>query len=149
MSVIQYLIEGLSPSPRYLYVGDGAEYDDVDVDALINGGYALTKKSTINILSDKELNTVAVIGDSVVGGLWTSFVDNIYSFDVIVDPEFEGLGIGSKLTDIGISDFDMYEDHGAKMELHVVNPKMESILKKKGFYVVKDILGATIMRRKR
>ena len=147
MAILKYLIENLSGDISYVYVGSEMDLDsdEYDIDKIYKELEQLQKKTTINILSDKEINTIALNDGSVVGALWTAFDGKIYSFDVVVDPAFEGKGIGSELTNIGMSEFYNYDDAGARMELYVVNPRMEKLLAKKGFRKKKDVLGGTIM----
>lgn len=115
---------------------DEDNYDgDDDVYELLDQLPKLEKDSGINILRDKTASVLAVDAGTVVGALYTSFVDNVYSFDVIVHPDYNNQGIGTELTDTGISEFSMFQDvdTDAEMVLDVVSPKMEAILKKKGF----------------
>lgn len=113
------------------YEGVDPEYDDGNI---AEQAYNLARNSTINILSDKELSAVAMSAETVVGALFTSIVNNSYSFDVVVDPSFQRSGIGSKLTDMAISEyrnlsFDMPD---LQMNIDTVSPVMQKMLSDRG-----------------
>jgi GNAT superfamily N-acetyltransferase len=127
----------------YIY-SDDIEYEDVDV------AYKMAKKHDISVLSDKEIFVIAKDGNKVVGALWTVFMSGEYSFDVVVRDDYQGQGIGKKLVDIAIRDYegskDAYED--SIIRLDVVNQdKMKPLLLKLGFKVEQESNGHTIMSR--
>ena len=153
-----YFLEEESNEVEYVFVGEGADEDsdsNYDIYDLREQSDVLAKHSNINILRGKDISHVAISDGKVVGGIWeecspadgpyTKGEQMIYSFDVIVDPKFQNLGIGSKLTDIGISDYDSYIDVADNMVLDVVNKSMEALLKKKGFVIMKEIQNHTFM----
>lgn len=107
----------------------------------------IEKESGINILSDKELNTLAVIDGKVVGAMYAGTSGDEFSFDIIVDKPFRRQGIAAKLTNIGLSEYQNYKEAGYKLKFDVVNPDMEKFLLKKGFKVRKKIGGHTIMTK--
>ena len=142
-----------SDEVEYIYVGssDGFEdeNDDYDIYDLLKQSEILSKESSINILSDKDVNTVAVIKGNVVGGLWTSVDNEEYSFDVIVDEKYKRQGIGSELVDMAISEFNsIHSEMNFEMIADVVNPDMVKLLLKKGFEIIEDHHGHTIMKLK-
>ena len=137
MGFKKYLIEN---NVRFEYV-DGEDNEFEDYDGIDN----VAKKSGINILRGKDANMVAIVDDQVVGVLFTEFDGQEYSFDVAVLPEFQNMGIGKRLTDMGISEYHQYEDMGdITMRLDVVNPKMVKLLQSKGL-VVTDQQGGHVM----
>lgn len=57
--------------------------------SILDQAWALVKKSGINILRDKTLGGVAIIGDKVVGALFVpEGAGQKYSFDIVVDPQY-------------------------------------------------------------
>lgn len=133
---------------EYRWVLDGEvgdiEFDDDEELLTKSDNYldqlsSLERKSGINILRGKDVTTIATDVDRVVGALYEEYDEPFYSFDVIVDPEYAHQGIGNKLVDIGISDFNQYESMNpeSKIRLEVVNSAMEQILNKKGFEAIR------------
>jgi ribosomal protein S18 acetylase RimI-like enzyme len=111
----------------------------------ISQAWELVKKSDINVLRDKELRDIEHIGGEVAGALFDSWDNGTYSFDVVVDPKFQGQGIGTKLVDSAISFFN-YESEAypnADISIDVVSPIMKNILLNKGFEIT-DIIGEHI-----
>jgi ribosomal protein S18 acetylase RimI-like enzyme len=135
-----------NPEVTFQYVGGDNEEDknpDIDYDKGINN---VIKNSEINILRGKEPNTVAIADGIVVGVLFTEFDGSEYSFDAAVLPNYRKKGIGSKLVDIGIAEFDQYSDiEGTIMRIDAVNPFIEKTLLKKGFKIEGKQNGHTIM----
>ena len=123
------------------------ESEDIDVYEASETAEKIAKNNGINILKGKELINVALNknGD-VVGGLWTEVDGDEFSFDIAVDKTSQGKGIGEKLVNEAISEFDAqnYEDQ-LKYKIDVTNPIMEKLLSKYGFEVVDKFPGHTIM----
>lgn len=108
----------------------------------------IRRDSNINILSDKDLDLLAVANGKIVGAMYTAFdnSNNEFSFDVIVDRLFRGKGIGRKLIDYGLGEFRQLEaEMGAKLKLDVVNPEIERHLEKRGLKVLQRYSGHAIM----
>ena len=86
-------------------------------------------------LRDNTLSQVALEGDKVAGALWTNISANLFSFDIVVSKDHQKKGIGAKLVDAAIREFnemkDAYPD--LKYQVQVVNESMTRILRKKGF----------------
>lgn len=116
-----------------VYISDYFEEEDIDMDDLADQAEKIANTSSINILRDKELMTVMINDKTgkVVGGLWTSFDGESYSFDVIVDSKYQNSGLGAKLIDSGMSQFNYYTDLDAKLDLHVTNPILPKFLERK------------------
>jgi GNAT superfamily N-acetyltransferase len=117
----------------------------------IDDAYKMAKKHDIGVLSDKEIYTVAISNDEVVGALWTSWLSGEFSFDVVVREDFQGKGVGKKLVDIAIDTYNQDKeayDEDAIMRIDVVNPKMEKMLLSKGFEIEGKQPGHTMMIRK-
>jgi GNAT superfamily N-acetyltransferase len=124
-------------------------FSDDDRDPQIEQqSYAMAKEAGINILSDKELTAAFIEYGEVLGALFTGVSGDTYSFDVAVSPQAQSKGIGSKLTNLGISLYDQdYADAGMKIELDAVNPQMIQMLKRRGFEVENQYGGHTLMTR--
>lgn len=124
------------------------EDEDFDVYDASDQADKIAKIGGINILRGKELSYVATIQNQVVGALWIETSNNEFSFDVAVDPNFQGKGIGEKLVKIAISEFDNYNiDGDLTYKIDVTNPIMEKLLTKFGFHIINKIPGHTIMTK--
>jgi len=101
-----------------------------------NAAMKIARAGGITILRDKELFAAALSGRQVIGAAWESWQGNDYSFDVAVDKAWQNRGVGGKLSDLCIREFDeIKEAYGeeARMHIHVVNPIMEHVLQNRGF----------------
>jgi GNAT superfamily N-acetyltransferase len=107
-------------------------YVDRDLDALV-------AESGLGITSDRDLDLVVfdTKEEKIVAAAWISFCpsDENYEFDVIVSKDYQGIGLGKKLTKDYIDKYDEYKEiyEDATMNLHVVNEKMNYMLKSLGF----------------
>ena len=122
--------------------------DDVDVHDIPGQADQIAKGSGINILSDKSLASVARDKTGrVIGALYTSIVDNIFSFDIVVEKSSQGIGIGKRLVDEAISMYQSYafDVPDLKIEADVVSPAMQHILASRGWVVQKAIKGHVVM----
>lgn len=120
---------------------DEASERDIDYYDDLN---RIEKESGIRILSDKNLSVIAIKNGKAVGALYTGLSGDEFSFDIIVDKNERGQGIGNKLSNLGFSEYrDLPE--GYNLKLDVVNPNMVHYLLKKGLTVVNQIGGHTIM----
>ena len=146
MSYIKYLKENLN---HYDVVyGDDIESED--------GQKAdqLAIDNDINILRDKELSTIikSVDDGEVVWDLWTAWdnADEEFSFDVVTDVKHGGMGIGSKLVDMAISEYNSMSDafENPIMRIKVISQIMEKILLKRKFEIEDSKNGMKIMVRK-
>jgi ribosomal protein S18 acetylase RimI-like enzyme len=121
-----------------------------DEEWIIEGIDNLRAKEKLGISYRKEPSIVAADLDEeiVYGAIWSSFIDDTYSFDIIVSDEARGLGVGSALIDRAIQSFDFYRDYhdDPKMEVHVVNPILVNTFLKKGF-VIEEIIGNEYIMR--
>lgn len=119
--------EKIAASIEYSFVGE-SDYE------VAGQAYDLARRSEISILSDKEPVLVAVGHSKVVGALFTSLMSNSYSFDVVVDPEYQGRGIGRELIDAGISEYSNLKAEMPEitMDLDVVNPTLQEAFRRRG-----------------
>ena len=121
----------------------GPEETDIDYYDDLN---RMEKESGINILSNKELNTLAVQDEKLVGALYVSMQNDEFSFDVIVDKLARGQGIGAKLIDNALSQYrEIKDDMRLTLKLDVVNQWVEKYLLKKGLKIVGKYGTHTIM----
>lgn len=74
----------------------------------------------------------------MVGTLFTSLINDKFSFDIVVHPDFRGLGIGSELAKYGLQEFKdlKFDIPEIELQLDVVNPQMRKILEKMGLEVI-------------
>ena len=106
----------------------------------------LEKESGINILRDKDINSVVIDTDGKTkAALYTSFLNNEFGFDVVVAKDSQGKGIGSHLIDRAISDVKQLVDEGFDFKIDVVNPMLVDPLKRRGFEVTEEVGGHTLM----
>lgn len=107
--------------------------------------YSLAYNLGVGITRDRELKCVILDQDSenlVVGALFTSLEDNIFSFDVVVHRNYQKTGIGTKLINIALDEYQnyAYDNENLKLKVDVINPIMKNILSKKfNFRVVKKL----------
>jgi GNAT superfamily N-acetyltransferase/pyrimidine operon attenuation protein/uracil phosphoribosyltransferase len=114
----------------------------------IDDAYKMAKKHGISVLSDKEIHTVAISHNQVIGGLWTTWMSGEFSFDVAVRDDYQGQGVGNKLVDIAIDTYEQDKEafgDEAIMRVDVINPTMEKMLLKKGFEIESKQPGHTMM----
>ena len=114
----------------------------------IDDAYKMAKKYDIGVLSDKEIHTVAISNDEVVGALWTSWLSGEFSFDVVVRDDFQGKGVGKRLVDIAIDTYNQDKEAFDEpiMKAYVVNKQiMVPLLLKKGFKVEKEYSDQIVM----
>lgn len=117
----------------------------------IDDAYKMAKKYDIGVLSDKEIYTVAIANNEVVGALWTSWLSGEFSCDIVVREDYQRRGIGRRLTDIAIQTYNEDKEaygEDAIMRIDVINPKMEQLLLSKGFKVESRQPGHIMMIKK-
>ena len=127
-------------SEIFVQSDDYFDEDEYDIHELINQAEYLSRTSSINILRDKELNSVMVDDSTkkVVGALWTSFDGKDFSFDVVVAPDYQNTGLGKKLIQSGMQLFYEYDEAGADLDLHVTNPILPKLLQRDYDLKIKD-----------
>jgi len=114
--------------------------------------YALAQSVGINILSDKEFRAGYAVEGILVAALFDSSQSGdqeCYSFDVVVDAEWQGYGLGSKLIDLAIELYDELTDPFPNIQFCVdaVNPAVVRLLKRRGFVVSEERGEHTLMTR--
>lgn len=128
----------------YIY-SDDIDSDDADM------AYKMAKKHGISVLSDKDLYAIIKMNDEVAAALWTTWNYEEYSFDIVVNNKYQGIGLAKELVDIVINNFNQDKEafgDEAIIRADVINPKMEKILLSKGFEVESKSPGHTMMVRK-
>lgn len=115
---------------------------DIDDQEVMDGAWAIAEESAINILSDMELMGAIVpnseriaeegpnAGD-IVGAWFGGGRDggDVFSFDVVVDPAYQGQGLGKLLFNDAMAAAADY----SRVELTVVNDRMRKIVEQNGF----------------
>ena len=115
---------------QYIYHGDVEDddaYDRYEMDA-----DAMAKNHGIG-LGSNDLAYIALMGDKLIGCTWIG-VAGVFSFDIVVDSEYQGIGVGSRLIDMVM---DKYKsrvklaggDYGIRV--NVVNDDLKGYLIKK------------------
>ena len=144
MSILNEIENALYEEFEYISPDDLSEYEDVDPEDID----VLARKSGINILSDKEINTIVLDGNKIIAGLWIGTDQEEMSFDVVVDPNYQRQGIAKKLINFAIGEYDMNrEAYGDdyKLKGDVVNPNLVGLLKNVGFEIDDEMQGHTLM----
>lgn len=104
----------------------------------------IEKESGIHVYSWKHLSLLAIKNGKCVGALYEGIINNIFSFDVIVDKQERRQGIATKLIDITIANFkELPEEY--KLEVQVVNAHLIPHLEKRGLKVIENRKGHIIM----
>tara|TARA_R110000824_G_scaffold78513_4_gene198105 strand:+ start:908 stop:5701 length:4794 start_codon:yes stop_codon:yes gene_type:complete len=117
---------------------EDGEIDEVTAKALDK----IASDRGLGITRDRDYATVARdAGGDVVGGTYTSFDGDNYTFDVVVSEGAEGKGIASRLLDDAVQGFYEYQDINpdATMLLDVINPVMRRALERRGFKVTEAV----------
>lgn len=128
------------------YMPAADEFGEPDSDLSMQA-YQLAKQVGIHISSINEINTVAVANNQVVGALFTSLMNNKFSFDIVVNPTFQRQGIGTELAKIALREFRQLKEDMPELEMYadVVNPSMQNILKDMGFNITQKIKGDRVL----
>jgi ribosomal protein S18 acetylase RimI-like enzyme/predicted GIY-YIG superfamily endonuclease len=124
--------------------------DEDDEGDYSDQAYELARKTVVNILSDKEPSLYALFDGMVVGALFVGTGQDHFSFDVVVDPEFQGSGIGSHLVADAENEYQTRREafgDDYKMQVDVINPKMKSLLENRGYRVTQDLGGRWMMTK--
>lgn len=123
------LREGLE-GVQYIYHGDVEDDDAYD-------RYAIEANAMANNhgigLGSNDLAYIALIGDKLIGATWIGFA-GVFSFDIVVDSEYQGIGVGSRLIDMVMSKYkSRVELSGGNygIRVNVVNDDLKGYLIKK------------------
>ena len=128
------LREGLE-DVQYIYHGDVEDddtYDRYEIEA-----NAMAKNHGIG-LGSNDLAYIALMGDKLIGATWIG-VAGVFSFDIVVDSDYQGIGVGSRLIDMVMNKYKSRVelsggDYGIRV--NVVNDKLKDYLIKKYGLVV-------------
>lgn len=107
----------------------------------------MTVESGIRILSNKELDIVYLVDGNVAAGLWTSLVNDEFSFDTIVGKQYRNQALGARMIKDGLSLFKSlrFDDPNVTLRLDVVNYRLVEPLTKIGLKVLDRVGNHTIM----
>lgn len=112
-------------------------YDWEVADEFDGDPYEVASQAGLYISNDKEPVSIAVVDGKIVGALFVAsdHYNDEFTADVAVLPEYQGKGIGSKLVDEMMDQYDMnsYDFPEMKFRVDAVNPQMAAMLKKRGF----------------
>lgn len=143
-------LAGIENNIQYLSVEGDMEDEGFDRHDVLTQAYEITKESGVHIYSTKELSDVAYNVDTneSVGALFITHLHDVFSFDVIVKEEYKSRGIGRKLVEIALEHYDEQKEaygDGLEMEIEVINPHMETLLKSLGFKVTHKLQHGTVL----
>lgn len=74
----------------------------------------------------------------IVGAVYGSTSEQIYSFHIAIAQEHQGLGFSHALVNLGIADFQREiseNEPQAELELYVIHPYLKDVLYRRGFHV--------------
>jgi len=142
------------------------EYNDVFEDLGIDSYEAyddalqIAKEGGVNILSNKELVGILIQTEllEVVGGLWVSYDNDSFSFDIAISKKHQGKGLSHRLIKAAMSEYniqndtyqDMHDGKALPMQVDVINPLLAATLEKHYGFTVYSQVGPdrVIMTRK-
>ncbi len=140
------------PTRRTMTSSSPELFDADELGDLEGDPWVLADSVGVNILRNKEFRVGYQVGGMVVAALFDDSNDrDEYSFDVVVLPRFQKLGLGKKLLEFALDTYSENkqaygEDY--KMKLDVVSPVMESMLRSRGFKEVGRERGITLMEKR-
>jgi 2'-5' RNA ligase/ribosomal protein S18 acetylase RimI-like enzyme len=112
--------------------------------------WKIADQAGINILSGKDFKAGLAVGGELVAVLFDEVSGDCYSFDVAVRPDKQKQGLGAKLMDYAIDEYDSLQEafDGLKFCLDAVNPHAIRMLKRRGFVETGRERGHTFMSRR-
>ena len=120
-------------------------------DEFVGDPWELANSAGIHISRGKDFSSGFVNDDGeLVAALFEEAGRRSYSFDIAVLPEWQSKGLGVKLLNIALANFgEAQEAYGEDyaLELDVVSPVMEGILRRRGFIETGREGGHVIMTR--
>lgn len=133
--------------------GFNDELEDYGIDPYEAGDVAfnIAKSNNMNILSDKNLRHILVDLNEkkVIGGVWTSEVNGVFSFDIAIDSQYQGKGLSELLIKRALDEYeymnDIYydmNDEKLDISVDVINPKLAKILQNHYNFKVKEKIGS-------
>lgn len=135
---------------RFLAGGRPVLADPDEVDEFDNDPWELAHSVGVRVLSNKDLRAMYVVGSEIVAALFDASDPDGYEFDVVVSPEWQRKGLGSKLMDIALDQFEENaEAYGEGYALHmdVINPVAARMLKQRGLVETGREHGHILMTR--
>ena len=127
---------------------DEAEENE-DYETVVDQAYKIT-----NIRPSSQLSFVAVdLNDNnkVYGAIYSGVSGNVFSFDLEVNPEAQGMGVASSLINEVMKQYEEYKEaYGdeLKMQVHVINKVLVNHLIMKGFKIVEESNGEWLLEFK-
>lgn len=131
------------------HAGGRVKISHYDYDSDEGDPYDIAKRAGIYVSNDKEPILTATEGGKLVGAAFVS-VDHAsgeYSFDIAVDPDYQGRKIGTKLLDGVMEDYqsNAWEFPDMKIQVDAINPIMVKMLAKRGFEEVGSTMSGVQM----
>ena len=127
---------------------DEAEENE-DYETVVDQAYKIT-----NIRTSSQLSFVAVDfndNNKVYGAIYSGVSGNVFSFDLEVNPEAQGMGVASSLINEVMKQYEEYKEaYGdeLKMQVHVINKVLVNHLIEKGFKIVEESNGEWLLEFK-
>tara|TARA_R100000234_G_scaffold52098_1_gene31259 strand:- start:196 stop:702 length:507 start_codon:yes stop_codon:yes gene_type:complete len=125
------------------------EEENEDYETVVDQAYKIT-----NIRPSSPLSFVAVdLNDNnkVYGAIYSGVSGNVFSFDLEVNPEAQGMGVASSLINEVMKQYEEYKEaYGdeLKMQVHVINKVLVNHLIEKGFKIVEESNGEWLLEFK-
>ncbi len=126
-------------------IGYEDDYDDeseLDIHDLISQAEKLVHHSGMHMLRDDNFTDLAIIGDSVIGAMYTSTDGETLRMSIAVDPRYRGSGIATQL----YKRLDVNNESTLVAEL-IPPYTMEKFVKDRGFTLVNDSNGFKVYRK--
>ena len=129
---------------------DDLEELGIDQYDVANAAEVIARKGRINIMKNMNLTGFLInqSNNDVAGALWVNepTVDDYFSFDMTIHPNYRGRGLADKLVKAMIEEYKFHnsiymEMHNRRLPLQitVVNPILINVLKKYGFRITRQI----------
>lgn len=122
------------------------ELDDFEGDP-----WQIAKSVGVRVLSDKDFRAGFQVDGEVVAVLFDASTEDEYSFDIAVLPEYRNKGLGRKLVELALDQYEEQREYRGEdfhLSLDVISPVMEALLKRYGFVEVGREGGHTIMEKR-
>jgi len=112
--------------------------------------WEIAKQAGINIFSGKDFKAGLMVGGELVAVLFDEVSNDCYSFDIAVRPDRQKQGLGAKLMDYAIDEYDAISEAFEDLDfcLDAVNPHAIRMLKRRGFVETGRERGHTFMSRR-
>ena len=122
-------------------------WDDQDFEG---NPWALAKSVGVNILSNKDFRAGYTVDGEIVAALFDASDRDGYEFDIAVHPDWQRKGLGSKLMDMALDNYEENQEAFGEeytLNMDVISPVAARMLKKRGLVEVGREGGHILMSR--